>query len=238
MPHAYDVMIETKNHNPEVSHTFYAQGEYKWVSMFTGQEIERKKGVCNGLCLRWIKSAHQTSLIKILSSDSTDKEKKPDLIRASVVRIQEKSVELNKKSLLLSRKHGGFGSLAVVQFSDSTYFMANYEYPNQDWSVGIMCPNQSALRKKVAESVAESRANYKYASVIHMSPDDPDKSGHAVAVVASTTKVRFFDPNGGVLEFKSRDLFRSWFENDFGQISFYGDRGTLFQVVNYHYVKE
>jgi hypothetical protein len=67
MPHAYEVMIETKNHNPEVSHTFYAQGEHKWVSMFTGQEIERKKGVCNGLCLRWIKSAHQTSLLDSVS---------------------------------------------------------------------------------------------------------------------------------------------------------------------------
>ncbi|MBN3761717.1 hypothetical protein G3O01_12895 [Burkholderia sp. Ac-20365] len=56
-----------------------------------------------------------------------------------------------------------------------------------------------------------------------------------MAVVASKRGVRFFDPNGGVLEFRDRPSFRNWFENDFGTISFYGDSGTTFQVLNYHY---
>ncbi|WP_193727506.1 YopT-type cysteine protease domain-containing protein [Paraburkholderia atlantica] len=230
MPHVYAVMVATKNNDPNVRHTFYSQGAHKWMEMFDGKAIERKKGVCNGLCLRWIKSTHQTSLINILSKTSTDK--KAEAIRASVMRIQDKSVALNKQPVLPSRKSGGFGSVTVIQFSDSTYFVSDHRYPNQQ---GITCPNQADLRRRVALSVAESRAAYKYASIINVEPASPNAIGHCVAVVASPRRVRFFDPNGGVLEFQDRPSFRRWFENDFGTISYYGDSGTMLQVINYHY---
>ncbi|MEM5342177.1 YopT-type cysteine protease domain-containing protein [Paraburkholderia azotifigens] len=235
MPHVYDVMVATQRNYTEVCHTFFAQGEYKWVSMFEGKAVERKKGVCNGLCLRWIKSAHQTELIKIISKDAINNDKKPDAIRASVVRIQEKSPTLNKEPFLPSRKYGGFGSVAVTQISDLTYFIRDPRYPNE---VGIECSNQSKLRKKVAQSIAKSGTDYKSASIINMTPESPSEHGHAVAVVASPGRVRFFDPNGGVLEFKHRYSFRKWFETDFGTISFYGEPGTTFQVINYLYAEE
>jgi hypothetical protein len=236
MTSAFEVMTATKNSNTNVSHNFYAQGEYKWEKMFQGQKIERKAGVCNGLCLRWIKSAHQTSLLNILSSYSDNLEKKRQAIMTSVIVRQEQSVALNKKPLLPSRKaRDGFGSLAVSKCSENSFFTPDERYPNQE---GIMCKDQPKLRRTVAKFMAEGRSDCKYASLIHMTPESPSEVGHTVAVVAWLRKVRFFDPNGGVLEFRSRDSFRSWFETDFGKISFYGAYGTLFDVANYRYVDE
>ncbi|MFP4896637.1 YopT-type cysteine protease domain-containing protein [Paraburkholderia sp. EG304] len=71
--------------------------------------------------------------------------------------------------------------------------------------------------------------------MINVEPESPNAIGHCVAVVASPRRVRFFDPNGGVLEFQDRPSFRRWFENYFGTISYYGDSGTMLQVINYHY---
>ena len=237
MAHAYEVMVEAKQ-TPGVEHTFYAQGEWKWTSMFTGVAVTREKGVCHGLCLRWIKSAHQTSLLNLLSQYGPDRENpsaKNDAIRASVVRAQETFAnpkhEKSREVVIPSRgfrDDGGFGSRTILENSRSNFFCADYRYPNQ---TGIMCSTPSDLRRKVAESVAESRASYEYASVINMTPELG--TGHAVAVVAKRRRVRFFDPNGGVLQFTSRDQFRTWFVDSLGDIDFYGDRGTLFEVVNY-----